>query len=117
MTLLFFISRLLVNAQGSVVLLQFEEVNWDYTGTSERAAQRREQSKVDDAPVRIKPNPYSDSERQKRIKKNNWKLYKTGELQNKTMLSYYTTRQFTRGSKTTPGTEFCFQSPTTVSCY
>ncbi|KAJ6660463.1 hypothetical protein lerEdw1_017887 [Lerista edwardsae] len=92
-------NRLVVNAQGSVVLLQFEEVNWDYTGTSERTAQRREQSKVDDTPLKVKPNPHSYSERQKRIKKKNWKLYKTGEFQNKTMLSSYITRQFTRGSK------------------
>lgn len=97
-------NRLLVNAEGSVVLLQFEEVTWDYTATSERAAQRRDRSKVDDTPLRIKPNPHSYSERQKRLKKKNWKLYKTGEFQNKNknMLSYYITRQFTRGSKPTP---------------
>ncbi|XP_066468982.1 F-box and WD repeat domain containing protein 10B [Tiliqua scincoides] len=94
-------NRLLINAKGSVVLFQFEDVNWDYTTTSERVTQRKDHSKFDDTPLKIKPNPYSHSERLKRAKKKNWKFYQTEETRHETMLSYYISRQFTRGSKPT----------------
>ncbi|XP_042305977.1 CMT1A duplicated region transcript 1 protein isoform X2 [Sceloporus undulatus] len=68
-------NKLLINAQGSVILFQFEEVDWDHTQTSERLMKRKDKSKVEDIPFRIKPSPQSHSERQKRAKKNNWKLY------------------------------------------
>lgn len=98
----------MINAKGSVVLFQFEEVDWDYTTSTERITSKKDLSKFDDTSLKIKPNPYSHSERLKRAKKKNWKLYKTEETQRERMLSYYISRQFTRSSKPASGREFWF---------
>ena len=88
-------SRLLINAKGSVVLFQFEEVEWDHAQSTERLLKRKDKSKVDDVPFQMKPSP--QSEWQKRAKKNNWKLY--WEETEDTMLSYVISPQSTRFSK------------------
>ncbi|KAH0629569.1 hypothetical protein JD844_011736 [Phrynosoma platyrhinos] len=97
-------NKLLINAQGSVVLFQFEEVDWDHTLTSERLTKRKEKSKVEDIPFRIKPSPQSHSERQKRAKKHCWKLYSTDT--DGTMLSYFISRQSTKFSNFPPALRY-----------
>uniref|UniRef100_A0ABM5FMA2 F-box and WD repeat domain containing protein 10B isoform X1 n=1 Tax=Pogona vitticeps TaxID=103695 RepID=A0ABM5FMA2_9SAUR len=88
-------NKLLINAKGSVVLFQFEEVEWDHAQSTERLLKRKDKSKVDDVPFQMKPSP--QSEWQKRAKKNNWKLYR--EETEDTMLSYVISPQSTRFSK------------------
>ncbi|XP_053148234.1 F-box and WD repeat domain containing protein 10B isoform X2 [Hemicordylus capensis] len=98
-------NRLLINAKGSVVLFQFDEVQWDYTHSTERLMQRKEKGKSDDPPFIIKPSPHSHSERQKRAKKKNWKLYRTEDVQKHAMIPYVT-RRSTRGSTATPALRY-----------
>ncbi|XP_061472463.1 F-box and WD repeat domain containing protein 10B [Rhineura floridana] len=95
-------NKLVINAQSSVVLFQFEEVIWDHTQTSDRLIKTKEKCKFDDTPFRIQPSPHSLSQRKRRANKNNWKLYSTD-----TVLSYYITRQSIRCSKDTPG--LCYE--------
>nr|XP_060620495.1 F-box and WD repeat domain containing protein 10B [Anolis sagrei ordinatus] len=70
-------NKLLINAKGSVVLFQFEEVEWDHTQTTDRVMKRKDKGKVEDVSLRSKPPLHSRSERQKQAKKNIWKLYST----------------------------------------
>ncbi|KAJ7316130.1 hypothetical protein JRQ81_002292 [Phrynocephalus forsythii] len=88
-------NRVLINAKGSVVLFQFEEVEWDHAQSTERLIKRKDKSKVDDIPFRMKPSP--QSEWQKRARKNNWKLY--SDENDDTMLSYFISRRSTRCSR------------------
>nr|XP_008102505.2 PREDICTED: CMT1A duplicated region transcript 1 protein isoform X1 [Anolis carolinensis] len=70
-------NKLLINAKGSVVLFQFEEVEWDHTHPTDRIIKIKDKSKVEDVSLRSKPSLHSHSERQKQAKKNIWKLYRT----------------------------------------
>ncbi|XP_054831231.1 F-box and WD repeat domain containing protein 10B isoform X2 [Eublepharis macularius] len=92
-------NRLLINAQGTVVLFQFEKVEWDYTLPTDRVITKKDKSKVDETPFTVKPPPHSLQKWKTIAKKKNWKLYKPEE----TMLSYYITKRSTRGSCGIPG--------------
>nr|XP_028572965.1 CMT1A duplicated region transcript 1 protein [Podarcis muralis] len=83
-------NKLLVNALGSVVMFQFEEVVWDHTLASEQLTKRKERSKFDDKALQIMP-PHLHSERKKRSHRNKWKLYNT-----KTVFSYDIIRKSTK---------------------
>nr|XP_034960561.1 CMT1A duplicated region transcript 1 protein [Zootoca vivipara] len=74
-------NKLLVNALGSVVLFQFEEVVWDHTLGSEQqiSGKRKERSKYDDKASQIMPS-HLLSGRKKRSQRNKWKLYNTNTV-------------------------------------
>ncbi|XP_077183645.1 F-box and WD repeat domain containing protein 10B [Paroedura picta] len=97
-------NRLLINAKGTVVLFQFEKVEWDYTLSTDRVLKKK-RSKTEDLPLRISPSPYSLPEWKKQAQKKNWKLYKPEE----TMLSYCITRKPT-GPSGIP--ELCYKMTT-----
>ncbi|XP_062979317.1 F-box and WD repeat domain containing protein 10B [Elgaria multicarinata webbii] len=90
-------NKLLINAQGSVVLFLFEEVKWDHSQGAEQLIKKKERSKFDDLPFPKKASLYSHSNWQRQAKKKNWKLY-SPESDN-TMLSYYITRKSARDSR------------------
>ncbi|XP_039196121.1 F-box/WD repeat-containing protein 10-like isoform X3 [Crotalus tigris] len=92
-------NRLLINAEGSVVLFQFEEVEWDHNQPSDRIPNQTLTSKFHDIPTQIKPSPFSKSMREKRARKKNWKLYREDD---DTVLSYYISQHATRLSKGVP---------------
>ncbi|XP_058025643.1 F-box and WD repeat domain containing protein 10B [Ahaetulla prasina] len=92
-------NRLLINAEGSVVLFQFEEVEWDHNQLSDKIPNQAVISKFHDIPAQIKPPPYTKSVREKRARKKNWKLYKEAD---DTVLSYYISQHATRLSKGVP---------------
>ncbi|XP_070595825.1 F-box and WD repeat domain containing protein 10B isoform X2 [Erythrolamprus reginae] len=92
-------NRLLINAEGSVVLFQFEEVEWDHNQPFDRMPRQAVISKFHDIPAQIKPPLYSKSAREKRARKKNWKLYKDAD---ETVLSYYISQHPTRLSKGVP---------------
>ncbi|KAL8163048.1 UNVERIFIED_CONTAM: hypothetical protein K2H54_004286 [Gekko kuhli] len=96
-------NRLLINAQGTVVLLQFEKVEWDYTLGTDRVIKKKDKSRVDDAPLRIKPSPHSLPEWKKQAKKKSWKLYRPEG----TMLSYRITRKPTGSPRGIP--DLCYE--------
>ncbi|XP_060109115.1 F-box and WD repeat domain containing protein 10B-like [Heteronotia binoei] len=96
-------NRLLINAQGTVVLFQFEKVEWDYTLGTDRVIKKKDKCKVDDAPLRIKPSPHSLPEWKKQAKKKNWKLYKPED----TLLSYYITHEPTGSPSDIP--DLCYE--------
>lgn len=95
-----FFPRLLINAEGSVVLFQFEEVEWDHNHPSDRIPNQTLTGKFHDIPTQIKPSPFSKSVREKRARKKNWKLYTEVD---DTVLSYYISQHGTRLSKGVPG--------------
>ncbi|XP_026523406.1 CMT1A duplicated region transcript 1 protein isoform X1 [Notechis scutatus] len=92
-------NRLLINAEGSVVLFQFEEVDWDHNQLSDRIPNQALIDKFHDISAPIKPPPYSKSVREKRARKKNWKLYREVD---ETVLSYYISQHATRLSKDVP---------------
>nr|XP_056704223.1 F-box and WD repeat domain containing protein 10B [Euleptes europaea] len=95
-------NRLLINAQGTVVLFQFEKVEWDYTLNSDRVIKKQASTKSAEALLRIKPSPHSHQEWKKEAKKKNWELYKPEE----TMITYSITRRSTRCSSGVPGLRY-----------
>ncbi|ETE64942.1 F-box/WD repeat-containing protein 10, partial [Ophiophagus hannah] len=97
-------NRLLINAEGSVVLFQFEEVEWDHNQLSDRLPNQALIGKFHDIPTPIKPPPYSKSVREKRARKKNWKLYREVD---DTVLSYYISQHATQLSKDAPGIYVC----------
>ncbi|XP_013924090.1 PREDICTED: F-box/WD repeat-containing protein 10-like [Thamnophis sirtalis] len=94
-------NRLLINAEGSVVLFRFEEVEWDHNiaNKANRISNQAVIGRFHDVPAQIKPPPYSKSVREKRARKKNWKLYREAD---DTVLSYYISQQTTRLSKSVP---------------
>lgn len=96
--------RLLINAEGSVVLFRFEEVEWDHNMPTNRIPNQAVIGKFHDVPAQIKPPPYSKSVREKRARKKNWKLYREVD---DTVLSYYISQHATRLSKGVPGIYVC----------
>lgn len=108
-------SRLLINARGSVVMFQFEEVKWDRTLNYDRLTRKKEARKYDDISLRVKPSPNLQSERQKRLSKNTWKLYSTKKKMEKVseeqvVVSYFISKKSAKGSRGSLGTTFCFWS-------
>ncbi|KAF7249040.1 F-box/WD repeat-containing protein 10 [Varanus komodoensis] len=93
-------NKLLINAQGSVVLFMFEEVKWDHSQAAEQVIKKQDRSKGDVLPIQMKPPPQLHTERQKRAKKTNWKLYSRDS--NDVMLSYSITRRSARCSRDSP---------------
>lgn len=99
-SLIQFLLRLLINAEGSVVLFQFEDIEWDHNQLSDKIPNQAVIGKFHDVPAQIKPPPYTKSVREKRARKKNWKLYKEVD---DTVLSYYISQHATRLSKGVPG--------------
>ncbi|XP_063148692.1 F-box and WD repeat domain containing protein 10B [Candoia aspera] len=96
-------NRLLINAEGSVVLFKFEAVEWDHNQPSERKAYKTSMTNFNDLPTRIKPSPYSQSEREKRARKKNWKIFRE---EDNTVVSYYISWKSRKSSQSAPALHY-----------
>ncbi|KAJ1130568.1 hypothetical protein NDU88_008919 [Pleurodeles waltl] len=68
-------NRIVLNALSSVLIFQFEEVQWDYSIAAERVDVPKEKDKYKRAPFRVQSYAYVRAQRMKRVGSSNRKLY------------------------------------------
>ncbi|XP_078506983.1 F-box/WD repeat-containing protein 10 [Lissotriton helveticus] len=68
-------NRIVLNALSSVLIFQFEEVQWDYSIAAERVDVPKEKDKYKLAPFRVQSYAYVRAQRMKRVGSSNRKMY------------------------------------------
>ncbi|XP_029456159.1 CMT1A duplicated region transcript 1 protein isoform X2 [Rhinatrema bivittatum] len=81
-------NKMVINVLTSILIYQFEEVQWDYTIEAERVAVPKERDKFKKAPVRTQPYAYVRAQRMKRVGSSNEKIYQKSE-KGETRLSHH----------------------------
>nr|XP_033816684.1 CMT1A duplicated region transcript 1 protein [Geotrypetes seraphini] len=72
-------NRMVINVLTSVLIYQFEEVEWDYTIEAERVEVPKERDKFKKASLRTQPYSYVRAQRMKRVGSSNVKIYQKSE--------------------------------------
>uniref|UniRef100_A0A8C8VQK8 F-box domain-containing protein n=1 Tax=Pelusios castaneus TaxID=367368 RepID=A0A8C8VQK8_9SAUR len=72
-------NRMVINALSSVLMFQFEEVEWDYTLHADREEVTQDKEKHKEVRVGIQPYPYVRAQRMKRDRASHRKIYQYSE--------------------------------------
>ncbi|XP_034646153.1 CMT1A duplicated region transcript 1 protein [Trachemys scripta elegans] len=98
-------NRMVINALSSVLMFQFEDVEWDYTLQADREEVTKDKEKHKEIRVRVQPYPYVRAQHMKRDAASHRKIYYSEEKpdEDQIMLAYLIRRRSTRGSGTPSG--------------
>ncbi|TFK04509.1 Sushi domain-containing protein 3 [Platysternon megacephalum] len=98
-------NRMVINALSSVLMFQFEDVEWDYTLQADREEITKDKEKQKEIRVRMQPYPYVRAQHMKRDVASHRKIYYSEEKpdEDQIMLAYLIRRRSTRGSGTPSG--------------
>ncbi|XP_030063946.1 CMT1A duplicated region transcript 1 protein [Microcaecilia unicolor] len=92
-------NRMVINVLTSILIYQFEEVQWDYTIEAEREEVPKERDKFKKAPVRTQPYSFVRAQRMKRVGSSNVKIYQKSE-KGETRLSHHARSLSAKSRKT-----------------
>ncbi|KAM7145339.1 F-box and WD repeat domain containing protein 10B [Macrochelys suwanniensis] len=98
-------NRMVINALSSVLMFQFEDVEWDYTLQADREEVTKDKEKHKEIRVRMQPYPYVRAQHIKRDAASHKKVYHYPEEkqdEDQIMLAYLIRRRSTRGSGGAP---------------
>ncbi|XP_023957434.2 F-box and WD repeat domain containing protein 10B [Chrysemys picta bellii] len=103
-------NRMVINALSSVLMFQFEDVEWDYTLQADREEVTKDKEKHKEIRVRVQPYPYVRAQHMKRDAASHRKIYYSEEKpdEDQIMLAYLIRRRSTRGSGTPSGLRYEF---------
>ncbi|XP_024073376.2 CMT1A duplicated region transcript 1 protein [Terrapene carolina triunguis] len=103
-------NRMVINALSSVLMFQFEDVEWDYTLQADREEVTKDKEKHKEIRVRVQPYPYVRAQHMKRDAASHRKIYYSDKKpdEDQLMLAYLIRRRSTRGSGTPSGLHYEF---------
>ncbi|XP_044838533.1 CMT1A duplicated region transcript 1 protein isoform X2 [Mauremys mutica] len=102
--------QMVINALSSVLMFQFEDVEWDYTLQADREEVTKDKEKHKEIRVSMQPYPYVRAQHMKRDVASPKKIYYSEEKpdEDQIMLAYLIRRGSTRGSGTPSGLRYEF---------
>ncbi|XP_039357404.1 CMT1A duplicated region transcript 1 protein isoform X2 [Mauremys reevesii] len=103
-------NRMVINALSSVLMFQFEDVEWDYTLQADREEVTKDKEKHKEIRVSMQPYPYVRAQHMKRDVASPKKIYYSEEKpdEDQIMLAYLIRRGSARGSGTPSGLRYEF---------
>nr|XP_025038204.1 CMT1A duplicated region transcript 1 protein [Pelodiscus sinensis] len=104
-------NRMVINALSSVLMFQFEDVEWDYTLEADRAEETQDKEKQKDIRIKMQGYQHDRARRAKRDAASHRKIYQYPTEQadeDQIMLSYMIRRQSARNSGAPPSLHYEF---------